>query len=143
MFNRSVPVNTVLPHVVYRDLPTAIDWLIKTLGFEENYRYGDPVQGAQLHLGGAYLMVRTARPGSTSPSQAGAWTQSVSIYVDDVDAHYRKTKSAGATIDHELQETIYGERVYGVVDPEGHPWEFSQHIRDIAPAEWGAKVARS
>jgi len=140
MTNRSVPVSAILPHVVYRDLPGAIQWLTERLGFVEHYRYGDPAQGAQLHLGDAYIMVRTSRSGSTSPMEAGKWTQSVTIYVDDVDGHYRKTKAAGAKITHELTETIYGERVYGVTDPEGHPWEFSQHIRDLDPAEWGATV---
>jgi uncharacterized glyoxalase superfamily protein PhnB len=138
--NRSVPVNTVLPHVVYRDLPAAIRWLTETLGFVEHYRYGNPVQGAQLRFGDAYVMVRTARPGSASPAEAGAWTQSVTIYLEDVNSYYQKLKSAGVEIGHELTETVYGERVFGVVDPEGHPWEFSQHIRDLDPTEWGATV---
>jgi uncharacterized glyoxalase superfamily protein PhnB len=34
--NRSAPVDTVLPHVAYRDLPTAIDWLVKHFGFGYN-----------------------------------------------------------------------------------------------------------
>lgn len=59
--NRSVPANTVLPHVVYQNLADAIAWLNKTFGFAEHYRYGDPVSGAQLHLGDAWIMVRQAR----------------------------------------------------------------------------------
>jgi uncharacterized glyoxalase superfamily protein PhnB len=135
-----VPVNTVLPHIVCRDLPAAILWLTEKLDFIEHYRYGEPVQGAQLRLGDAYVMVRTARSGSASPSQSGAWTQSVTIYLPDVNSYYQKLRSAGVPIDHELTETVYGERVFGVVDPEGHPWEFSQHIRDLDPGEWGATV---
>ncbi|MGC2612825.1 MAG: hypothetical protein WA354_02260, partial [Terracidiphilus sp.] len=45
--NRSVPVDFVLPHITYRNLPQAIGWLAVTFGFVEHYRYGDPVQGAQ------------------------------------------------------------------------------------------------
>jgi uncharacterized glyoxalase superfamily protein PhnB len=63
------------------------------------------------------------------------------VFVDDVDAHYEKTKSAGATVVEELHETIYGERQYGVEDLEGHRWLFSQHARDLSPGEWGATVA--
>ena len=47
--NRSVPTDTVLPHVVYPDVAKGIDWLTKTFGFTEHYRYGepgDPVGGA-------------------------------------------------------------------------------------------------
>ena len=42
MKNRSVPAETVLPHVVYKDLPAAIAWLTMTFGFVEHYRYGEP-----------------------------------------------------------------------------------------------------
>jgi len=40
--NRSVPADTVLPHVFYQDVVAAIDWLSKTFGFVEHYRYGQP-----------------------------------------------------------------------------------------------------
>lgn len=40
--NRSVPVNTVLPHLVYHNVAVAIAWLTKTFGFAEHYRYGEP-----------------------------------------------------------------------------------------------------
>ena len=32
-------------------------------------------------------------------------------------------------------------RQYTAEDPEGHLWEYSQHIRDVDPAEWGATLA--
>jgi uncharacterized glyoxalase superfamily protein PhnB len=58
----------------------------------------------------------------------------------DVDAHYAKAVAEGAKIVEELQETVYGERQYGAEDLEGHKWLFSQHAKDVDPAEWGAKV---
>ena len=51
MRNRSVPVDTLLPHLNYANLAEAIDWLSRTFGFQEHFRYGEPVAGAQLHLG--------------------------------------------------------------------------------------------
>ena len=141
--NRSVPSNVILPHLVYTDLAEAIAWLSATFGFLEHFRYGDPKQptGAQMHLGDAWIMVRGARPGSSSPSQLGAWTQSLTIFVDDVDAHYAKTKSAGAKIVEKLHVTEYGERQYGVEDFAGHHWLFARHARDVRPQEWGAMVS--
>ena len=97
MKNRSVPVDTVLPHVFYQDVVAAIDWLSKTFGFVEHYRYGQPngpVSGAQMHLGDAWIMVKAAKPSSSSPAQLGYGTQSLTIFVNDVDAHYRKVKSS-------------------------------------------------
>jgi uncharacterized glyoxalase superfamily protein PhnB len=63
--------------------------------------------------------------------------------VPDVDAHFEKTKSAGATIVEDLHETVYGERQYGVRDLEGHLWLFSAHARDVSPGEWGATTTSS
>jgi uncharacterized glyoxalase superfamily protein PhnB len=48
--SRPVPANIVLPHIVYQNLASAIDWLKQTFGFTEHYRYGDPVNGAQLRF---------------------------------------------------------------------------------------------
>jgi uncharacterized glyoxalase superfamily protein PhnB len=94
-----------------------------------------------MHLGGAWIMLRSARPGEVSPMQVGHSTQSLTVFVEDVDAHYERTKSAGAKIVEQLHETGYGERQYGVADLEGHHWLFSRHARDVSPAEWGATVA--
>ena len=139
--NRSVPTNTVLPHIVYQNIPEAISWLTKVFGFTEHYRYGEPVSGAQMHLGDAWIMLMGSRADSKTPTQLGCKTQSLTIFVDDVDAHFHRTKSAGTKIVEDLHETVYGERQYGVEDLDGHHWLFSQHARDLSPDEWGATIA--
>jgi len=139
--NRSVPTDTILPHIVYEDVAGAIVWLTKTFGFIEHYRYGDPISGAQMFLGNVHIMLRRARSGEASPAKIGQQTQSLTIFVNDVKAHFQRAKSVGANIVEELHETIYGERQYGVVDIEGHPWILSQHARDVSPDEWGATIA--
>jgi uncharacterized glyoxalase superfamily protein PhnB len=142
--NRSVPADVVLPHITYQNVADALAWLTRVFGFIEHYRYGEPggaVQGAQMHLGDAWIMLNSARPGRTSPAQAGYETQSLTVFVDDVDAHFERAKAAGAKIVEDLNETAYGERQYGVEDPEGHHWLFSRHARDVSPDEWGATIA--
>jgi len=139
--NRSVPSDTVLPHVIYQNVTEALAWLTKTFGFREHYRYGQPISGAQVYLGNAYIILTGPRSGDASPAQLGHRTQYLTVFVDDVDADYGKVKSAGARIVEELQETIYGERQYGVEDLEGHRWLFSQHARDVSPDDWGATIA--
>ncbi len=139
--NRSVPADILLPHLVYQDVAAAIDWLATAFGFVENFRYGDPAQGAQMRLGNAWIMLSSPRPGRATPAQAGCWTQSLTIFVDDVDAHCRRAKAAGAKIVEDLHETEYGELQYAVEDLDGHLWIFSRHARDVSPDEWGAKIA--
>ncbi len=138
--NRSVPVDTVLPHVTYKNLPKAIGWLAANFGFVEHYRYGDPIQGAQLHLANALIMVNSARPGQSSPAELGGATQSLTIFVEDVESHYTHARAAGANIVEDLHETEYGELQYGVEDVEGHHWLFSRHARDVSPEAWGATI---
>src|SRR5271157_4821039 len=99
--NRSVPTDTVLPHIVYQNVADAIAWLATAFGFIEHYRYGDPegpISGAQMHLGEAWIMLNRVRAGRASPAQVGFETQSLTVFVDDVDAHFQRAKSAGAKI---------------------------------------------
>jgi uncharacterized glyoxalase superfamily protein PhnB len=143
--NRSVPADAVLPHIIYQNLAEAIPWLSRAFGFSEHYRYGDPdnPDGAQMHLGDAWIMLKRARAGrESSPEKPGHRTHYLTVFVDDVDAHYERVKAAGARIVEEINETCYGERQYGVEDYEGHHWLFSQHARDLSPDEWGATIAR-
>jgi uncharacterized glyoxalase superfamily protein PhnB len=142
--NRSVPADVVLPHITYQNVADALVWLPKAFGFTEHYRYGEPggrVEGAQMHLGDAWIMLNSARSGSASPAQVGYQTQSLTVFVDDVDAHFERAKSAGVKIVEDLHETVYGERQYGAEDLEGHHWLFSRHARDVSPDEWGATIA--
>ena len=143
--NRSVPTDSVLPHLVYQNVAEALVWLTTTLGFTEHYRYGEVdgrVQGAQLQIGDGWIMIESARPGQSSPAQLGQQTQYLTLFVEDVAAHYDKVRLAEAKIVEDLNDTVYGERQYVVEDPEGHRWLFSQHRRDVSPDEWGATIAQ-
>src|SRR5580700_1047423 len=93
--NRSVPTNVILPHVTYQSVGDAIDWLKRVFGFIEHYRYGDPgnPSGAQMHLGDAWIMVNSTRPGRSTPAQLGCETQSLTVFVDDVEEHFERVKS--------------------------------------------------
>lgn len=138
--NRSVPVDTVLPHVAYRDLPAAIQWLTRVFGFTVHYHYGEPISGAQMYAGKACLMVKQAAAHQFSPAQLGYGTQSLTILLEDVEVHFARAKAAGAKILEEPHETVYGEFQYAVEDLDGHRWLFSRHARDVSPADWGAVI---
>ena len=139
--NRSVPADILLSHIAYQNLPEAIAWLARTFGFAEHFRYGEPVSGAQMLLDRACIMVRQAEPGQKSPKQLGYGTQSVTVFMEDVDGHYRRTMAEGAKIVEEVHETEYGEWQYGVEDLDGHHWLFARHARDVSPEEWGGRIS--
>jgi uncharacterized glyoxalase superfamily protein PhnB len=141
--NRCVPTDTVLPHLTYRDLEEAIAWLRSAFSFVEHYRYGDPISGAQMRAGNAWIMVRKARNEGASPKQLGFGTQSLTLFIENVEEHFEKAKSFGVTIVEDLHETIYGELQYGAEDLDGHHWIFSRHARNVSPEEWGATVSQA
>lgn len=139
--NRSLPTDTVLPHVYYRDLDQAIAWLARAFGFTEHYRYGDPISGAQLRAGNAWIMLKGLAPQARTPRELGYDTLSLTIFIDDVEAHCERARSAGAAILEEPHETVYGEFQYAAQDLDGHHWLFSRHARDLSPSDWGATLA--
>ena len=48
----------------------------------------------------------------------------------------------GARVLMQPKEEVYGERQFAVEDLEGNHWTFSETIKDVAPEEWGARVAK-
>ncbi len=139
--NRSVPTETVLPHVMYRNLEEAIVWLTNVFGFVEHYRYGSPLSGAQMKAGSAYIMLEQMKPEGRTPGELGFGTQSLTIFLEDLETHFARAQSAGVTLEENLHETVYGEFQYAARDLDGHHWLFSRHARDLNPDQWGAVVA--
>ncbi len=131
----------------YEDPAAAIDWLCNAFGFEVRLKVegdGGRIEHSELVYGDAVIMVgdpaKSERfPYRRSPKQVGgANTQNVMLYVDDVDAHCRQARAAGARIDLEPETHDYGsdywvDRGYGCEDIGGHHWWFSQRLSDPKP----------
>jgi uncharacterized glyoxalase superfamily protein PhnB len=132
--------------IFYRDPARAIDWLCQAFGFEIRLKVvgdGGRIEHSELVFGGGVIMVAgdaeaASHKGRTYPhsprSLKGANTQSLMVYVDDVDAHCARARAAGANISSEPKNTDYGEdywedRAYGAEDPEGHHWWFAERVR--------------
>ena len=63
-------------------------------------------------------------------------TQSMHVQLPSgVDDHCARARAAAAVITAEPEDQFYGDRTYRAVDPEGHVWTFSQHVRDVGRAE--------
>ncbi len=145
MRNRSVPCDTALPHRRYQDVASACAWLGRVFGFQEAFRYGNPLNGVQMSLGPAYVML-AGLPASggtdgAAGSAIGQERQYVTIFVADVALHHQTAVREGAQIVEELHETVYGEMQYAAKDLQGYLWLFSQHVRDLSPEDWGGTSA--
>lgn len=131
----------ITPNVFYDDLAAALDWLSKTFGFATRMSMPGPDGGimhAEMEVAdSAFMMSPTSSmPEWESPkSLAGKVTTTLYIYVDDVDGHYEKARSAGAKILSEPETMFWGDRTYVAEDPEGHRWTFAQHVKEVAPED--------
>jgi PhnB protein len=57
-----------------------------------------------------------------------------------VDAAFDRAVAAGATVLMPVADQFYGERSGTVLDPFGHKWSLSTHIKDMTPAEMQAAM---
>lgn len=128
----------ITPYLLYEDVASVLDWLTATFGFRERMRMPGPdgaIIHAELELADGVVMLGRPGPDYKNPKHVGHVTQSLYVYVDDVDKHFEHAKSAGAKILEEPTDQFYGDRRYGAEDPEGHQWHFAQHTRDVAPED--------
>jgi predicted enzyme related to lactoylglutathione lyase len=128
--NRTMPACTVIPELVYDDVPAAIDWLCGTFGLLERWRAGD--HRAQLSVGRCTVTITEPRT-----SEALAGPVSLLVRVPDAAAHHEQARARGALIVAAPKDFPYGERQYTAEDLGGHHWTFSQSIANVAPEEWG------
>jgi PhnB protein len=142
----SKEVPQVIPMLAYEDGPAAMDWLARAFGFAEIERrvepdgrlsHGEMAVGGQ---GGGTIMMATPSPHYQSPRHhretceaAARWSEvpyiidGVLAYVDDVEAHFERSRAAGATILSEVESGGPGKR-YRAEDLEGHRWMFMQRL---------------
>jgi uncharacterized glyoxalase superfamily protein PhnB len=133
--NRSIPPGTVVPVLVYPDVPAAVAWLTEAFGFVERLRIGEDHR-SQLYVGdGAVIVADVQR--DRRPPRPGETTHSVRVRVDDAAAHCARAREHGAEIVMEPTDYPYGEREYSAVDLAGHRWTFAETLEDVDPANWG------
>jgi uncharacterized glyoxalase superfamily protein PhnB len=127
------------PSVVYDDIPNAIEWLSRVFGFRERREArltGTGFMLAWLEYGDGLIGLTTPSSESSSPMKLGKTTQSVKVYVDDVEQHFKRSKASGAKIISELADGFWGGRFCRASDCEGHSWEFSQLGKDLDARDW-------
>ena len=141
----------VTPHLVVEGAVAAIEFYKKAFGAEEVMRLPAPdgtrLLHAEVRIGGAVVMLADAFPewGSRSPMELGGTTAAVHLYVEDADAVFAKALEAGATETMALQDMFWGDRYGKLLDPFGHAWSVSTHVKDPTPEELetGMKAAMS
>jgi uncharacterized glyoxalase superfamily protein PhnB len=121
----------LIPYLYVEDVAKYLEFLSKAFGFDTVMHEVDPQDSTHVHaesaLGGARLMIGQAHAkwGTSSARQLGGMHSGVYVYVDDVDAHCRRARAAGATIEMGCEDRPWGDRMYTARDPEGNQWYFA------------------
>ncbi len=134
----------IIPMLAYENGVAAIEWLNKAFGFIENkevrFMEDNRLTHAELSLGNNIIMLATPSEDYESINkhrkhceQMNKWLSvpyiinGLLVYVDDVEAHYKKAKANGAEILSEIEDDFPGKR-YRCADIEGHRWMFMEKL---------------
>jgi PhnB protein len=109
-----------------------IDFLKQVFDAQDRFTMGGPggkILHAELSIGDSAIMVGDVMP------QWSAKTNSLYVYVDDVDEAYARALKAGATSIRAPENAFYGDRTSSVSDPFGNIWGIATHVEDVPPDE--------
>jgi uncharacterized glyoxalase superfamily protein PhnB len=124
--------HTITPYLTVPAVGKLIDFLKQAFDATEIERMARPdgtVHHAWVKIGDSMVMM--GEPPDPSKSKPAA----LYLYVNDVDATYRRAIQAGATSLSEPADMFYGDRGAGVEDASGNTWWIATHIEDVAPEE--------
>jgi PhnB protein len=131
--------HSVTPYLVCDGAAKAIDFYARAFGAKELFRLpmGDKVGHAEIMIGDSHVMLSDEWPDMNllGPKRRGGATASLMLYVDDVDATFRRAVQAGATVEKEVENQFWGDRMGTVIDPLGHRWSLATHVEEVPPDE--------
>jgi len=138
--------NTLTPYIIVDGAEAAIKLYQKALGAEVLSVHKMPngkVLNAQLRIGNSILMLNDEWPdyGAIGPKKIGNTAVTIHIYVDDVDALWKRALDAGFEPSMPLGNQPWGDRYGSLKDPFGHSWSMATHVEDVSEEEMAKRMA--
>ena len=147
------PVNRrVVAHLMVRNATEAVEFYQRALGAEELYRSTLPdgrVIHAHLKIADSVIQVTDeslafdeegvarAEAGmpTRSPQTLGGTSTILEMYVEDVDAAFKRAIDAGAEPKIGVADMFFGDRYGQLTDPFGHVWALATMRETLTPEE--------
>ena len=123
--------HTVTPYLVVASVAKLIDFAKQAVGATEVHvskRPDGTVQHAEIKIGDSIVMMGEGADGKNFPGM-------LHLYMEDVDAVYRRAIEAGAKSLREPADQPHGDRMGGVEDAFGNQWWIATHVEDVTPEE--------
>jgi len=109
------------------DIPSAVEFYVKKLGFQPGFTWGDPPTFAGVNLGEVQLFLGKGTPTPSSETSAAYFL------VGDADQLYDFHRANGVEITQAIEDRPYGIRDYSVRDMYGYWLVFGQHLFNAGP----------
>nr|AUN35795.1 glyoxalase family protein [uncultured bacterium] len=119
----------------------AIEFYKKAFNATETLRMTSPENGkimhAEIRIGDSPIMMgnEMREMGYLGPKAHGGTPVSLYLYVKDVDSLFKQAIEAGAVEQRPVADQFYGDRMGTLIDPFGHVWHLSTHIKDMSYEE--------
>lgn len=124
--------HTITPYLITKGTADVMDFLKKVFDAEEMSRMANPdgtIMHAQMRIGDSIIMLSDGR------DEYPPMPVMLYLYVEDVDAVYKKAMAAGAQSLREPTNEYYGDRSGGFLDAGGNQWWVATHIEDVSEEE--------
>ncbi|APE34791.1 hypothetical protein BOX37_13485 [Nocardia mangyaensis] len=130
----------ITPQLVVRDAVAAARWYCDALGAAERARIALPdgrVLVIELEFGQMPVCVVDEFPhlGITSPLTLGGTYCALHLATGELAVLWQRAVHAGAVVFRPIRNNQWGHYNGEILDPFGHRWALSQHVRDISPQE--------
>jgi PhnB protein len=140
--------HTVTPYLIVDGAAEAIRFYAAAFGATEVLRMpmgDDKLAHAEVRIGDSFVMLADEFPdmGFLGPLKRGGATASLLIYVEDVDAAYRRALDAGATEERAPADQFWGDRMGTLRDPFGHRWSLATHVEEVGEEEMQRRMAEA
>jgi PhnB protein len=105
----------------------------------------DRIMHAELQIGDSIVMLADENPqaGVRSPETVGGASNSLHVYVENVDAVTEKAVSGGAKLIRPVRDEFYGDRTGTITDPFGQIWSIATHVEDVSPEEMKKRMTKA
>jgi len=115
--------HSITPRIVVHDPAKLVAFLKSAFDATGDYLTDRP---SVIRIGDSIVMVSGVGPREAMPAF-------LYLYIDDVDATYKRALEAGAVSLEEPTETPYGDRRAMIEDPCGNVWQIATHQRHVVP----------
>lgn len=132
--------HSVTPYLAVAGAARAIEFYSKAFAAKELMRVpapGGAVGHAEIQIGDSRIMLADEFPDLAfrAPKSIGGTPVQLHVYVEDVDAVFKRAVDAGAKVLRPLANQFYGDRSGSVEDPFGHIWHLATRVENLTPQE--------